>query len=308
MIFRSEDSTLLFCESFRAKKPARGSVMIVHGMGEYAARYTEVADLFHSLGLDVHVMDLRGHGRSQGVRGHFESMSQIHGDIDAWIEHLKGEESFSRDKPCFLLGHSLGGLIATTYLAQYKVQAMGPQFEGLILSSPALGLSLNPIKVLEGKLAKHLPPFLRAIHVPNGISASDLTHDKEEIERYESDPLVHGWITPAAFLAIEDAISSLSKTFVHLDYKTLFLISGKDKVVDPRAAQKFAKKLSVAHPGQVEVKVFQSFFHESFHEAKRERAFLEVKKWVLQCLPKKSSAKNSLKSSANEAIAKAISR
>src|SRR5256885_9997677 len=53
-------------------------------------------------------------------------------------------------------------------------------------------------------------------------------------------------------------------------------------LVDTSAAQNFASKLGIAHPGKVEVKLFHSFFHEPFHELKRERAFLELKKWILQ--------------------------
>ena len=71
------------------------------------------------------------------------------------------------------------------------------------------------------------------------------------------------------------------------------------------AAKTFADKLGIAHPGKVEVKLFHSFFHEPFHELKRERAFLELKKWMLQCIIPKSPVKPaSSKSSGSEATGK----
>jgi alpha-beta hydrolase superfamily lysophospholipase len=161
------------------------------------------------------------------------------------------------------------------------------------------------MRSLEKELARHLPHFLQALHVPTGLNPEHLSHDKEEVELYRNDPLVHGWITPAAYLAMEKSMRGLYRVVPRIDTPLLFLLSGKDRVVDTEAAEAFAAKLAVAHPGQVEVRIFHTFFHEPFHEAKRERAFLEWKKWTLKCLtPRKPS---SSRSSKKKAIGKAIS-
>jgi alpha-beta hydrolase superfamily lysophospholipase len=304
MIVRSEDGTLIFCESFRVPR-ARGALLVVHGIGEHSGRYKEFVSHALALKLDVHLMDLRGHGRSQGVRGHFTSMEQLHQDLNAWISHLVDSKTLLHDRPCFLLGHSLGGLVALTFLAQYKKKPLFPELTGLCLSAPALALRANPMRSLEKELARHLPHFLQALHVPTGLNPEHLSHDKEEVELYRNDPLVHGWITPAAYLAMEKSMRGLYRVVPRIDTPLLFLLSGKDRVVDTEAAEAFAAKLAVAHPGQVEVRIFHTFFHEPFHEAKRERAFLEWKKWTLKCLtPRKPS---SSRSSKKKAIGKAIS-
>jgi len=304
MIVQSTDGTLIFGESFRAPR-ARGALLVVHGLGEHSGRYDELVEHALALRLDVHVMDLRGHGRSKGTRGHFTSLSEHHADLDAWINHLVTTGELTDKIPAVLLGHSLGGLIALTYAAKYVAQPPGPPISGLILSNPALGLRWSPKLLLESHLARKVPGFLSSIQVPNGIDPQSLTHDKAEIDRYLEDPLVHRWITPAAFNAIEKAIAGLPKLYVHLGMPTLFLLSGKDQVLDMSAAQTFADKLAVAHPGKVEVKLFHSFFHEPFHELKKERAFLELKKWMLQCIIPKCPAKPvSLKSSVNGATGK----
>ncbi|MGZ3713185.1 MAG: alpha/beta hydrolase [Bdellovibrionota bacterium] len=305
MILRSADGTLIFCESLLVPR-ARGNLLVVHGLGEYSGRYHELAAQAQALNLNVHLFDLRGHGRSQGTRGHFSDLEEHHRDMDAWIEHLVGAGDLRIGKPCFLLGHSLGGLIALTYCAQYVAGPMRPEITGMILSSPALGILQNPLRMVETGVAKHLPRFLQNVQVPSGIKAKDLTHDRDEVRRYEEDPLVHGWCTPSAYLAIQAGMAKIYDLLPKLDLPVLFLVSGKDKVVDSAAAQKFAKKLSVAHHEQVELKVFQRFFHEAFHELGKERAFLELKKWILkQLLP--LSKRNSSASSVRGATGKATS-
>jgi alpha-beta hydrolase superfamily lysophospholipase len=279
---------------------------VVHGLGEHSGRYEELVEQLLNLQVNVHVMDLRGHGRSKGVRGHFADLGEHHFDLDAWISHLVAKGELTDELPCFLLGHSLGGLIALTYAARYVANPPAPAFSGLILSNPCLGLKWTPKRLIEAQLARKVPGFLQTFQVPNGIDPAWLTHDLEEVLRYKEDPLVHGWITPAAFTAIEEGIASLPKVHAQLGLPTLFLLSGKDKVVETEAAQRFAHKLSVAHPGKVEVKLFHSFFHEPFHERKRERAFLELKKWILQCL-KRPAKPVSSKSSRRGATAKGTS-
>jgi acylglycerol lipase len=306
MIIRSSDGTLLFSRSFRAANP-RGSLLVVHGLGEHSGRYQELVDHALKLRVSVHVFDLRGHGRSQGTRGHFESFTQLHEDMDAWIAHLVASGEISDKQPCLILGHSLGALIALTFVARYVPQPLAPPISGLILSAPFLGMRWNPMRLIEAQLARKVPGFLSNIQVPCGIAPEDLSHSAEEVERYVNDPLVHGWITPAAFRAIEGALASLPRLIPHLSLPMLFLLSGKDKVVDTHAAQEFAAKLTVAHPHRVEVKLFHGFFHEPMHEARKERVFLEIKKWVLQCLiPAKTEKKTaSSKSSAKGATARA---
>jgi alpha-beta hydrolase superfamily lysophospholipase len=308
MIVQSSDGTLIFSESFRASR-TRGALLVIHGLGEHSGRYKDLVEHALSLRLDLHLMDLRGHGRSKGTRGHFTSLAELHADLEAWIAHLVNTGKLSDKVPTVLLGHSLGGLIALTFAAKYVPKAPAPDLSGLVLSNPCLGLRWTPKRLIEAQVARKVPGFLNSFQVPNGIDPQWLSHDRTEIERYQDDPLVHRWITPAAFNAIEKGIASLHKLYPQLGIPTLFMLSGKDQVVDTAAAKAFADKLAIAHPGKVEVKLFHSFFHEPFHELKKERAFLELKKWMLQCQIPKSPAKPvSSKFSENVAIEKEHSR
>lgn len=309
MIVRSSDGASIFFESSRVPN-ARGALLVIHGLGEHSGRYAELVKEARGLRLDVHLIDLRGHGRSSGTRGHFQSLEEIHQDIDAWMKHLVEAGDLKASLPCFLLGHSFGALVALTFAARYVPGPLYPHFSGLILSSPLMGVKWNPARALEAQLARRTPKFLQSLQIPTGIKFADLTHDEAEVARCQTDPLMHQWITPAGFLAMERGMNSLPKLVAQLNLPMLFLVSGQDKVVNPLATLGFAKKCSVAHPGKVEVRVFHNFYHEPFNELKKDRAFLELKKWILRCLPRNTipSKKNSSKSSASEATAKATSR
>lgn len=304
MIVRSQDGTLIYGESHRVRAP-KGALLVVHGLGEHCGRYAELVEHAKRLRLDVHLLDLRGHGRSQGTRGHFASIDELHQDMDAWLQHLVDGGHLKAELPCYLLGHSLGGLVAITFAARYVRKPLYPELAGVVLSAPACGLRWNPLRSLEGQLARRLPRFLQSVQVPTGLPYDCLTHDADEQRRFEEDPLVHRWITPAAFLATERGMASLSKLLPELGLPCFFLLSGRDRVVNTAASLAFAKKLSIAHPGSVEVRVFHTFFHEPFHETKRDRAFMELKKWVLKQRRLKA---DSSESSVSGATAKAISR
>ena len=64
-------------------------VCLIHGIGEHAGRFSRMADYFHRAGIAVVSMDLRGHGRSQGVRGACAPRAEVLRDIDALIEYAR---------------------------------------------------------------------------------------------------------------------------------------------------------------------------------------------------------------------------
>lgn len=308
MILRAADGTLLSTESLPSKKKAKGALLVIHGMGEHSGRHHELAEQAHELGLNVFLIDLRGHGKSQGVRGHFSSWEVLLSDLDIWVSHLVDAGELKEEQPCFLLGHSLGGLLALTFAARFPAKPLYPHLRGVFLSSPALGLT--PLRKLQHQLALKLPSPLGTLQIPTGIQPRLLSHDKAEVAAYQNDPLVHPWITPTAFLAMNVGIRGLRKLIPSLKVPVFILLGGRDKIVDVRAAEIFAKKLQVAHPTKVELKVFHTFYHEPFHETKRERAFLEFKKWILKTLPRTSpqttarNKKSSSRSSEREVTGK----
>ncbi|HZU82868.1 MAG TPA: alpha/beta hydrolase [Polyangiaceae bacterium] len=169
---------------FYSARPAGDPVAaagLVHGYGEYGARYERVMDAWAERGIASFALDLRGHGRAEGRRGYCRRFEDYIDDV-AELERLT--QSSTRGVPMFLFGHSFGGLVAASFAAARP----GP-WRGLMLSAPLLAIAMDvpPLKRLAGKLASRLLPTLA---LPNGIRSEDITHDAELARAYEKDPLV----------------------------------------------------------------------------------------------------------------------
>src|SRR5437762_11342535 len=110
--FAAPDGTQLHEKVWAPSGVPSGTVAILHGYGEHIGRYDEVAGVLVAAGWSVRGLDLRGHGRSSGRRGHITHFGQYLDDAGA----LVGRARAGSDGPVYLLGHSLGGLIATSFV------------------------------------------------------------------------------------------------------------------------------------------------------------------------------------------------
>jgi len=132
--FRAADGVLLHSLSWPVERP-RAVVLLSHGLGEHAGRYAALARDLAPRGVEVHALDHRGHGRSGGIRGHTPRWEALVEDFDAFAHRVM--EIAPADVPLFLLGHSLGGLIAIRWLEAPPAVPL----RGAILSAPLLGIA-----------------------------------------------------------------------------------------------------------------------------------------------------------------------
>jgi alpha-beta hydrolase superfamily lysophospholipase len=311
MILNADDGVLLHCLSQRAAKPW-ASLLIVHGLGEHLGRYDSFAEEMLGRGISVHRIDLRGHGRSGGARGHVERFSQFYADIEAWIKYLESSGALNTGVPTFLFGHSLGGLIATGFLAR-RTNVLGIAIVGLILSSPGFAPPATPKSWVQKWLSGKIPHLIGKIQIPNGISPDDLSHDKNVIAAYLDDPLVHPWITPGLARSYFAALGKLDEYAKGLRAPILTFLAGEDRVVSNRATEQFIAQVQLEHPLlPVTLKRFPGAFHEIFNESHKQKYFSTLADWIQSCLASQKrpatsarSKPNSLKSSKTKATGKA---
>ncbi|WP_426194195.1 lysophospholipase [Massilia sp. DWR3-1-1] len=260
------DGTLLHVtDSLLPPGQARGSVVVMHGLGEHSGRYRHVADFFNSCGLSVRCYDHRGHGRSEGRRG-----DVIHGEPllqDAQIIIDDFADRYSA--PPFLFGHSMGGLFA----ARFALSQRAP-LRGLILSSPALALRLTPVERALLRVAETLVPWLG---VPNGINPASLCHSAAVVAAYKADPLVHARISARLLRSMLRAIDDCQRDAASMSVPTLLLVAGSDRAVDPAGALRFYEKLP---PHLAQLRVYEPMFHEIFNEPDAALAFDDLRAWL----------------------------
>lgn len=265
---RAADGVRLYYGSWTAADP-RAVVLVSHGHGEHGGRYTELARHLSARGITVHAIDHRGHGRSGGSRGHVERFGDYVRDLEQWRAAVTAD--VDPELPIFLLGHSLGGLIAIRHLQTHPDAG----FRGAVLSAPLLGIAVNAPRwkvALSGFFSRVLPrlPF------SNELDPSMLSTAPGYVEAYRADKLLHPTITPRLYTEIGGAMRAAFEQPESIRLPLLVLAPTGDRVVAPEAVARFAS----ACPGEVEVKRYEGFQHEALNEAERHRVIEDVAAWL----------------------------
>jgi alpha-beta hydrolase superfamily lysophospholipase len=252
------------------KPNARAALMVVHGLGEHAGRYAEFGERMASFGISTFAMDLRGHGLSDGRRGHVSRFDVHLQEIDRFRREVEGLADLR--VPLFLFGQSMGGLIALRYLEEYE-----GRFRGAIIASPWLATAM-PVPRWKVAAASLLNRLLPALPLRHGIEPDHLTHDTEVVERYRGDPLVHGYITPRTFAEASAAMGLVLQRSDRISEPLLFLLGGDDRIVDTGRSLHFARAITGR---DVTVKVCAGQYHEVHNEIDRPAIHREIREWIM---------------------------
>lgn len=248
-------------------QPARGVVLLVHGLGEHAGRYDHVARRLNSWGFAVRGYDQYGHGESDGVRGALPVPTRFLDDLLDVMESTRSR--MDDDVPLILLGHSLGGLVTSSLLALRDVPV-----DGLVLSSPVLDPGLSTFqKLLLATLPRIAPNFT----VGNGLDADFISHDPDVVAAYRNDPKVHDRVSGRLARFIAEAGPMVVERAPRWTVPTLLMYAGADKLVNPRGSRAFA---AAAPPQVVRAHCFENLFHELFNELDSEPVFDVLEQWL----------------------------
>ena len=260
------DGIKLHTQSWNILKP-KAVVVLVHGFGEHIGRYHDFAEFFNAEGFAVQGIDMRGHGKSDGKRGHTPNYNAFLDDLEIFIELVKKNYP---NYPMFLYGHSMGGAIVLNYVTQ-RVSKL----TGVIASAPLILLSFkpNPVTLFLGKqLRKLIPTFTQS----GGIIVENLSRDKEIVEKYKADPLVHNKVSAEQGIAMLENGEKLNQFSAKMPIPTLILHGTADKLTLFSASEAFAKRVS----GDVTFKEYKGFYHELHNEPEKKEILKYVSDWL----------------------------
>lgn len=261
-----DGNKLFLCEWATDNSP-KGVVCLVHGLGEHCGRYAHVASKLTESGYSVIAIDLPGHGKSEGKRGHIRSYKTLQQDIDLLIS-----EAVKRypDIPCYLYGHSLGGNLVLNY-------ALGNDLRltGIISTSPWLKLSFQPksLVLLIGKiLDKIWPSFTQS----NGLNANGLSHKSEVAEAYINDPYVHDKISVRLFNRANVHGLLAIKKASQCKLPILLMHGSADPITSPKASHQFAENAGTI----CTYKEWEDLYHELHNEYNSEEVIQYIIDWM----------------------------
>jgi len=251
---------------------ARGTVVIVHGLGEHIGRHARGAARLNAEGWSVLGHDQRGHGASEGPRGALGHADDFLSDLALVIDIARSR----RPGPLVLLGHSLGGLIASRFVLGTPGAAWRREIDALVLSSPALDPGMNAFQ--KGLLAV-LGPIAPNLAVNNGLKPAWISRDPAVVRAYQADPLVHDRVTPRLVRFIVDGGEAVRGGAAAWRVPTLLMWAGSDRCVAPAGSAAFA---AAAPRDLVSSREFKPLFHEIFNEPEQAEVFGMLTAWLAE--------------------------
>jgi alpha-beta hydrolase superfamily lysophospholipase len=244
-------------------------ICLVHGLGEHQGRYAHFATFLNENNIALHTTDLRGHGISEGKRGHTPSFEHLLKDVEELLMHTRSEFN---NTPIFLMGHSLGGNIVANYVLKENVNELA----GAIISSPWLKLTEEPSS-FQKNLAAWVSKLLPSLTQPNGLNSNDLTHDMAVNQAYQDDPLNHNKISTKLFVeSYDQGLWAIENS--HLNKLPLYLYHGaEDKITAPFGSKEYADNAGK----DVSYKLWEGVKHEPHNDVKKEEVMQSVLDWAL---------------------------
>jgi len=264
----SADHLRLFWQRFTPPK-ARATVFVLHGAGDHGGRYPALTTALVRAGFQVALLDLRGHGQSDGRRWYIDSFTDYLHDVDAFIAKLS-QDGIAGDT-LFAVAHSQGGLVESLWALRHA-----RLLTGLVLSSPWFRLARPPAAatVLAAKLVGRIVPWLP---ISSGLDASQLTSDPEMQRWTDHDPLYGRKATPRWFEEAGKAQAEALRRAGELETPLLVLAAGADPIADASAERAFFDATGSKDKKFV---MYEGFRHELFNEVRREQPIGEAVAWL----------------------------
>lgn len=264
----TNDGLKLYAKEWKPESQAKAVVILVHGLGEHVGRYDHVTQKYTDAGYLVRAFDLRGHGKSEGVRGYALSYDQLMNDIDTFIQMA---HTAYPELPVFLYGHSLGGALALYFGEKYQ-----NRLKGIIASSPGLAPTepVPAFKFAAGKLLARIAP---AFKMQNALDLSGLARDPEVSEKYRKDPLVHPFISASLGMSLINNGQYIVEHASSFSLPLLLLQGSADRLTNASLTAEFAGKVP---QNLLTYKVFPGFYHELHNEPQKDQVFDEMFRWL----------------------------
>ncbi|MBV8278895.1 MAG: lysophospholipase [Verrucomicrobia bacterium] len=259
----SRDGTKLFCREWETQSPAKGTILMVPGLGEHTGRYVHVGDFFQKAGFNVIGLDVRGQGRSGGTPGYVDRYDQFLEDLRAGIHLVKAF-------PLFVLGHSFGGQLALALAARDE-----PNIAGYLASGPWLALTKPPVAWLIG-LASLVNIVYPKCRFPTGIQRSQNSSDEAHLDSLVDLDFNHGFITARTFFEI---IAEARRLLANprANAPVLMAQGRPDPVTSVEASTEFYQRLEA--PAK-ELLIYDGLLHELHNEEERARVLEDYLAWI----------------------------
>ncbi|MFC2123416.1 alpha/beta hydrolase [Bacteroidota bacterium] len=270
--FLTGDGLKIYGQSWLPDKDCECITCVIHGLGDHSGRYAQFAKFMNEHNIGVFAMDLRGHGKSEGRKGHTPEYGYLLSDIELLIVEIRKRYL---DTPIILFGHSMGGNIVANFVLRHKSK----EITGAILSASAFRLTTQPPRLLH-QLLRFISKIFPTLSFSEKADPMDLTRDPEIGMAYLNDPLIHEKITAKLYVSFSDAADWAMKNANLLCYPTLIYHGGEDCFTSWEASKEFADNAGE----NAEFKLWEGLRHEPHNEMERNDVLKFQSEWIHKIL------------------------
>jgi alpha-beta hydrolase superfamily lysophospholipase len=265
--FEGAGGVRLFCRHAKPLSPPRALLVTLHGLGDHSGLYPMLPDAFLPLGTEIFAPDLRGNGRSPGQRGYLESWSELREDLRRLMIRVRAEHAAT---PLFLLGNSLGGLVALDYVLHHPQGVRGV----VVVSAPLGDLGVpRPLMALGRVLSRWWPRF----SLNTGMDLSGLARDPEVAERVLHDPLFHRKGTARLSTEVTATIERVQAAAGGFPVPILMLHGAADRMVSPDGSRRFFG--ATGQPDRTLIE-YPEAYHALLADVGGDRVLQDIAEWM----------------------------
>ena len=244
------------------------SVILVHGLGDHSGRYGHVAAALTEEGFSVHALDHRGHGRSGGRRVQVRRFRQFADDLDLLVQSATAGEA---QRPLFMIGHSMGALVALTYVLEHPHVVDALVVSG-IPGRPPDGISR--MTVLAGRTLSRLAPNVGVA----SLQLDRVSSDPAVVRAYFEDPFVVARKVRARLGSeLLDTMALIDSRAPEVTVPILILHGEEDALAHPSASRRLSERVGSADKTLI---LYPGLWHEIFNEPSRETVIGDVLKFL----------------------------
>jgi acylglycerol lipase len=266
--FKGTGNMDLYWRCWLPEGKPKAVIVVAHGLGEHISRYDNLINHLVPRGYALYGLDHQGHGKSEGQRIYVDRFQVYLDDLKTFFDMVSKENPGQK---IFLLGHSMGGLIATAYTLQHQ-----QELAGLIVSAPLLkpGDSVSGGVIAAARILSVLTPRM-------GVQALDSTYlcrDKAVVEAYDNDPLVcRKKITARLGSEMFSTMAKVEPQLSRITLPVLIMQGTADQLVSHEGSKVLYEK---AGSKDKTLKLYEGFYHEIFNEQERAKVFADLDAWL----------------------------
>jgi len=276
--FEGHDRSRLYYQLSLPEGPPRAVLVCVHGIGEHSGRYEFLTQGLVKAGFAVFAYDHRGHGRSDGARGHIHAWEDYRDDLRAALRQVA---SLLAGVPAFLYGHSMGSLVVLDYLMESPEEVRGAVISGAAIEPVGVG---TPRQIALAKLLSRLWPTF-SIKLEKDFSKK-LSQDPAVIQAFDEDPLVLHAVTARWGAESLKTVERVKNNPQAIRLPVLFIHGDNDPVNTVEGARRYFEQIASTEKRLV---VYPDCLHEPHNELLRDRVVRDVTRWVEQVLERQTT-------------------